>query len=611
MLNIFSKPKHTFDIDEVLLNTFGFKDFRDNQKEIIDHILDQQDVFAVMPTGGGKSLCYQLPAKILEGVCIVVSPLIALMKDQVDSAVETGLNAAFLNSSSSPEAKRNLYYQIKANELDLLYVSPERFALDSFLNLLQEIQVSFIAIDEAHCISEWGHDFRPDFMSLSRLKELLPEIPICAFTATATQKVQDDIIKGLKLKKPFVLRASFNRPNLFYTVNYRDSAIDQVMDFLKSHKNESGIIYRTSRKNVEDFAEKLNQRGIKAIAYHAGFDDVKRARHQDLFNKDKVQIIVATVAFGMGIDKSNIRFVIHVDLPKSMEGYYQETGRAGRDGEPAHCFMLFGRGDIPRIRYLIDQSDSEFEKQKALQNLETMIEFAGSHECRKRSILGYFHEVVKEKNCGACDICSGNLERIQETVSAQKIISAIIRTNQSYGSQHIIDIVSGAKTKKIKALCHDQIKTYGAGKDKPKKFWKYIVDELVGQSFLRMDSGETPTLALTGKASQVVRGEKDFFILKQIKTKVGKPDSVAEEKANTEELFEALRYERMRIAKEKDVPPYIIFSDKTLREMVDQLPMTEIDLLDINGVGYKKMEEYGMNFLKIIASHMKEKYSTT
>src|SRR3990170_3424845 len=499
---------HESTIHDTLKTVFGFQSFRPNQESIIKNILDGRDVFAVMPTGGGKSLCYQLPATVMHGTAVVISPLISLMKDQVDAAVENGIPAAFMNSSMDADEVTDVYRMLKYSKISLLYIAPERFAMPHFLERLKTAAISLFAIDEAHCISEWGHDFRPDYLGLSLIPEMFPGVPVAAFTATATQRVQDDIINKIGLRNPHIVRASFNRPNLFYEVKAKSRAELQILEFLRDHPGESGIIYRTTRDSVMETADFLKSKGIAALPYHAGLPADERTKNQEAFNRDEVQVIVATIAFGMGIDKSNLRFVVHADLPKNIEAYYQETGRAGRDGEPAHCLLFFGRGDIPKLRYFIDQITDDSERAIVLEKLNQVVGFATHNVCRRKRLLGYFGEVYPGDNCGNCDICSGDAEQIDITRDAQIVMSAISRTQESYGIGHIVDIVTGADTKRIRELQHDLIKTYGAGKDRDKGHWRLIVDELLAQGLIRQEGAPYPVLKLTEKGNNVLFGRE-------------------------------------------------------------------------------------------------------
>ncbi|NTW59675.1 MAG: ATP-dependent DNA helicase RecQ, partial [Nitrospirae bacterium] len=433
-------------VHHTLRTVFGFESFRPNQEMIVSAILNKRDVFAVMPTGGGKSLCYQLPALLLQGTTIIISPLISLMKDQVDAARANGIAAAFMNSSLGQREITDLYRELKSNRLKILYIAPERFAMPQFLETLKGIPLALFAIDEAHCISEWGHDFRPDYLGLSAIPTLFPGVPVAAFTATATQKVQQDIINTIGLRTPRVVRASFNRPNLFYQVEAKSGVEEQLLAFLKDHEKEAGIIYRTTRDSVDATAAFLASRGIRALAYHAGLPPEARERNQEAFNRDEVSVIVATIAFGMGIDKSNVRFVVHADLPRNIEGYYQETGRAGRDGEPAHCLLYFSRGDIPKIRYFIDQVQDDAERAIVMEKLNQTVRFASHNVCRRKQLLAFFGEAYPEENCRACDICTGLVRQTDISTDARIIMSAMARTNERFGINHVIDVVMGADT---------------------------------------------------------------------------------------------------------------------------------------------------------------------
>jgi ATP-dependent DNA helicase RecQ len=588
-----SESKH-----EALQRIFGFQSFRPNQEEIVSEILKQNDVFAVMPTGGGKSLCYQLPAHLMEGLCVVISPLISLMKDQVDAAKANGLNAEFLNSTLSPKDRARVYQALENNQLDLLYVSPERFAMPDFIITLKQAKISFFAIDEAHCISEWGHDFRPDYLSLANIIPHFPKAGIAAFTATATHKVSEDIITKLGLRNPHLTRASFDRPNLFYQVLPKDDLDYQLLEFLDAHRNDSGIIYRTTRKSVETTAAFLQGQGIKALAYHAGLTPVQRKKNQEQFNRDEVQVVVATIAFGMGIDKSNVRFVLHGDLPKNMEGYYQETGRAGRDGEPARCQLYFSRSDIVRIRYFIEQTDDLNERKIAEQQLFQMVRFSEANVCRRKSLLGYFGETYPKENCETCDVCVGDVERVDATVPAQKIMSAIQRSGQKFGAVHIADIVVGAKTARIRQFEHDQLKTYGAGKDQDKKYWRRVIDDLLAQECLIQNADQYSALEITPKGKQILFGKRTFETIRQ---KAGKKKaSLSAVSDHSPKLFEQLRAERQRLAQEEGIPPFVIFSDRTLREMALYFPDTAEQMSGISGVGAAKLAKYGDTFMTII-----------
>jgi ATP-dependent DNA helicase RecQ len=591
---------------EALRTVFGFEAFRPNQEEIIKNIVARRDVFAVMPTGGGKSLCYQLPAWLLEGTAVVISPLISLMKDQVDAACENGIPAAFINSSMSRQEISGACSSLKQNRTKLLYIAPERFALPDFLKMLKDLPLSLFAVDEAHCISEWGHDFRPDYLGLSIIPREFPNVPIAAFTATATPKVQEDIIARIGLRSPFVVRASFNRPNLFYEVRPKTKVGRQVLEFLHGRKGESGIIYRATRDSVMETVEFLTSHGIKALPYHAGLSANERNNNQEAFSRDEAQVIVATIAFGMGIDKSNVRFVLHADLPKNIENYYQETGRAGRDGEPAHCLLFFSRGDIPKIRYFIDKMPDAAESSLAVEKLNRVIEYAEHAVCRRKRLLGFFGEDYRSHNCNNCDICTGVIETTDITRDAQIIMSAISRTGQRFGAGHISDIVAGADTKRMRELKHNELKTFGAGKDKEKGHWRFIVNELLAQEMLMQEGHPYPVLKLTPKGTDVLYGkEHAAAIQRQTKAKT-KPDAKNLSSEYDEALFEKLRILRKEIASSHDVPPYIIFSDRTLRDMCRNFPETLLEMRRIPGVGEQKLAQYGELFISGIRNYLKE-----
>jgi len=597
-------------LHSTLHSVFGFGAFRPNQEEIVQAILEGRDVFAVMPTGGGKSLCYQLPAVMLEGTCIVISPLIALMKDQVDGARANGIHAAYLNSSLLPRQQSAVIEDLVSGSLDLLYVAPERFSQEQFRQLIKKVKLSLAVIDEAHCISEWGHDFRPDYLSLSALVQLFPEVPVAAFTATATHRVQEDILQRLSLRNPLVVRASFNRPNLSYEVRFKDRPNDQLADILKAHPGQAGIIYRTSRRSVNDTAAMLQSRGFKVLAYHAGLSDEERKQNQEAFIRDEVDAIVATIAFGMGIDKSNIRYVVHADLPKSLENYYQETGRAGRDGEPSECIMLFSQGDIPKGRFFIDTIVDEAERKRSLDSLERVTSFASTTVCRRKALLEYFGEKLPEENCGSCDICLGQRETVDCTTEAQMILSAIARTDQRFGATHIIDIVTGSRNRKLLELRHDQIRTYGVGKGKSKTFWRQIVDELLAQKVIAKAEGLYPTLYLLPPALELLRGERTLNMVKPSERSARKTTTPGIEGAYDHSLFELLRVLRKELADREDVPPYIVCSDKALRDMATIFPQDDESMLAVSGIGKVKLERYGKEFISRIRSYIKRKNSS-
>ncbi|MCK9418169.1 MAG: DNA helicase RecQ [Nitrospirae bacterium] len=594
-------PSQASSVHNILRTVFGFESFRPNQETIVDKILNLQDVFAVMPTGGGKSLCYQLPALLLEGTAVVISPLISLMKDQVDAARENGIAAVFMNSSLDQRELANIERRLSAGQIKLLYIAPERFAMPQFIKTLRGIPLSLFAIDEAHCISEWGHDFRPDYLALSAIPELFPNVPVAAFTATATEKVQQDIIHKIGLRTPHTVRASFNRPNLFYQVRPKDGIEQQLLNFVRDHEGESGIIYRTTRASVTATAGFLASHGINALPYHAGLSAEEREKNQEAFNRDEAPVIVATIAFGMGIDKSNVRYVVHADLPKHIEAYYQETGRAGRDNEPAHCLLFFSRGDIPKIRYFIDKMEDEAERAIAMEKLDQTVRFASHNVCRRKQLLSFFGEAYPGNNCTACDICTGSVNQIDISTDARILMSAMARTNERFGIVHIIDIVIGADTRRIRELGHHELRTFGAGRHQDKNHWRFIVNELLAQELIRQDGDRYPVLKITPAGSEALTGKREVFGLKREEVKTNeRRRKTAEGGWYDETLFDRLRVIRKKIAGENRVPPYVIFSDKTLHEMCRQFPKTASEMRQISGVGDVKLQRYGEDFLEAI-----------
>ena len=597
--------QHTPSIHHTLQTVFGFDSFRPNQEDIIRAVLEKRDVFAVMPTGCGKSICYQLPAVLMEGTAVVISPLISLMKDQVDAAKENGIAADYLNSSLNAAELSGVVRRLKGNQLKLLYIAPERFAMPQFVELLRELPLSLFAIDEAHCISEWGHDFRPDYLSLSAIPAGFPGVPVAAFTATASEKVQQDIIGKIGLRAPYCVRASFNRPNLFYQVAPKTGLDQQLLGFLKEHEGEAGIIYRTTRDSVEATAGLLSAHGIQALPYHAGLPAEVRDRNQEAFNRDEISVIVATIAFGMGIDKSNVRFVVHADLPEHIEAYYQETGRAGRDGEPAHCLLLFSRGDIPRIRYFIDKLEDEAERTISLKKLNQTVRFASHNACRRKQLLAFFGEAYPADNCGACDICTGNVNRTDITTDAKILMSAMARTNERFGIIHVMDVVMGADTKRVREMGHHGIKTFGAGRHGDKHHWRFIVDELLAQELIVQDGDRYPVLKLTPRGRAALTGTEQVFGLKREEKMVSeRRRKGAGDGPFDAALFEKLRIVRKRLAEANHVPPYVIFSDKTLHEMSRHYPATPADMRRVHGVGDVKLERYGADFVAEIKAYV-------
>lgn len=586
---------------EALKRLFGYDEFRPSQEAVVGAILSGRDCFVVMPTGGGKSLCYQLPAHLLPGTCLVISPLIALMKDQVDVACANGLRAAFYNSTLSDSGRTEVLSRFRSGALDLLYVSPERFAMESFQAQVVKANVCLVAVDEAHCVSEWGHDFRPDYLHLSNCVKLLPHVPVAAFTATATQRVQQDIVKRLGLRKPFEVRASFDRPNLYYEVIARSDTEHQIASYVMAREGQSGIVYRMTRQAVEDTAKMLSRKGVHALPYHAGMDDDERARNQETFIHDDTAVIVATIAFGMGIDKPNVRYVLHGDLSRNVEAYYQESGRAGRDGEPAYCTLLFSRGDIPRIRYFIEQVENDTERKRLNTALRDMVTYAGGGaQCRRSRLLGYFGETYGSESCSACDVCAGQKgATVDATREAQMVLSAIARTGERFGAAHISDIVRGSKRARILELGHDKLPTYGVGREHERPYWRALIDELVSRRVVVESEGEFAGLVLTPLAREVLKGVCRFETRAQNtaeKTPVAPRDRTWSEPSSGS-LFERLRALRSRLARERGLPAYMVFSDRSLRDMAARRPLNARQMAQVHGVGEVKLATYGEQFI--------------
>lgn len=587
---------------------FGYDAFRPLQEEIIADALAGRDVFALMPTGGGKSLCFQLPALLRDGLTIVVSPLISLMKDQVDALQASGVAATFLNSTLDGNEARARLRGLYGGEYRLLYVAPERLMLDTFLEKAKQWNVTQIAIDEAHCISEWGHDFRPEYRELAKLRLHLPEVPIMALTATATERVRVDILKQLKLRDPRCYVASFNRPNLSYRVVPKAKAYEQVLALIRSRPNESGIVYCASRKTADSLAAKLNADGIKAKPYHAGLEATDRTGHQDSFLRDDARVITATIAFGMGINKPNVRFVVHYDLPKNIESYYQETGRAGRDGLPSDCVLLFSAGDVMKQRRFIDEK-GEHEQRIAHEQLRTMVTYAETRECRRATLLRYFGEEFGLPSCDGCDNCLNPRETFDGTVHAQKLLSCVHRIQAKsgfgFGLNHIVEVLTGGNTEAIRQREHDQLSTFGIGQDVSRNAWQSIGRELLRLGLLVAAPGKFATLQLTDAGMTALRERKSITLTK--------PFDVEERKRSRqragaiecdEALFERLRVLRRRFADERDVPAYVIFSDVSLREMARDYPTTSDAFGKIPGVGEQKLRDFAEPFTAAIADYL-------
>jgi len=588
-------------IEEILEKQFGFNSFRPLQRESIEAITCKKDLLTILPTGGGKSLCYQLPALYFENqLTIVISPLIALINDQVVALNQNGIKADKLTSELNQEEISRVYRELHNKELSLLYVSPERANMDSFKALLGQLDVSFVVIDEAHCVSEWGHEFRPDYRKLHFLKEEFPHIPIAAFTATATSKVADDIVSSLRLNNPVRLKGSFFRDNLILNVKKRvGNGRPELANFLKNYEDESGIVYTFTRKETEEIAKFLNTQGFEALAYHAGLKNEIRRDTQDRFIKDKTKIIVATIAFGMGIDKSNVRFVVHMDLPKSMESYYQEIGRAGRDGLRSECLLMYSMGDVVKKSELMNSIEDERYKNFAKNKIEELYAYANSRECRHKAVTGYFEESLSVCE-NLCDNCQKeDVEEIDITKEARMLLSAIYRTGQNFGKAHIIDILRGSKNTKVLENGHDSLSVYGIGAEITKASWGLIVDKLFEIKALKR--GEFRQLVMTQFGAEVLKGKAKVSADEEIFQKRDKKVSLVKKESDFEhrdEHFEALRELRKTIADEAGVPPYIVFSDKTIKEIASRLPQDEESFLDINGVGQVKLERYGEQFMQ-------------
>jgi ATP-dependent DNA helicase RecQ len=633
---------------------FGYASFRPLQEAIIKDVLERKDVFVLMPTGGGKSICYQLPALLMEGVTIVVSPLISLMKDQVDGLEANGIAAACMNSTQSARENRDVKTAFLENRLKILYVAPERLMMPGTLALLKKGKVSLLAIDEAHCISEWGHDFRPEYRKLKLLRDSktgFPEIPIIALTATATERVREDIISQLNLrlpseKGPYV--ASFNRKNLYYEVRPKKETFSEITDYLHRHRGEAGIIYCQSRNSVETLTKKLNIAGFRALPYHAGLSDSERSRNQEMFIKDDVDIIVATIAFGMGIDKSNVRFVIHYDLPRNLESYYQETGRGGRDGSPCECILFFSRGDRFKIEYFISQKTNEKEKDISLVQLRQMVAYCEGNKCRRQILMEYFGEELSEP-CGNCDCCLNPKGTFDGTEAAKKLITCVQELNQRFGTNYVIDVLIGSKNKKIRQNRHEKLKSHGIGREFTKEQWRSLASEIINTGLLNVSGAQYPVLKLNSMSRKILKGSEQIELVcpegfspeaaeslapptASIKNKkaddpcfsaeetFSEKISIASDIRNSSEtrktiksgkepdliLFERLKTLRKEISIQKNLPPYIIFSDTSLKEIASRFPRSSEEFHSIIGVGEYKLKKYGDVFLKEIENYCRD-----
>jgi ATP-dependent DNA helicase RecQ len=596
---------------EILRRLFGYNEFRGNQAEIIEHIIQGNDALVLMPTGGGKSLCYQIPALIRPGVGIVVSPLIALMQDQVDALLQLGIKAAVLNSSLDSQSALRVEQELLQGKLDLLYVAPERLLTPRFLDLLDRSKIALFAIDEAHCVSQWGHDFRPEYVQLSLLPQRYPDIPRIAVTATADAPTRKEIITHLELTNAKQFVSSFDRPNIHYRIVQKEKSKEQLLAFLEEYRGEAGIIYCLSRKKVEETAEWLSEKGWNALPYHAGLSNAIRQKNQQRFIREEGCIVVATVAFGMGIDKPNVRFVAHLDLPKSIEGYYQETGRAGRDGLPSTAWLSYGLGDIITLRYLLDNSEAdEQHKRVERRKLDALLGFCETTVCRRQVLLNYFGEEYTS-SCQRCDNCLEPVATWDGKIAAQKALSCVYRTDQRFGVKHLIDVLLGKETPQVLRFSHHKISTFGVGKEYDQTQWQSIYRQLIAAHFLTSEMSMYGSLRLTSKSLPLLRGEESIAFRYEVKKPKVKTKSVAAGKKEKislptptgNALWSALKEKRLALAREQGVPPYVIFHDSTLIEMCDKKPRTLDDFAMLSGVGQSKLLRYGEKFIEVILMH--------
>jgi ATP-dependent DNA helicase RecQ len=597
----------------ILRNTFGFNTFREHQELIISHVISGGDAFVLMPTGSGKSICYQIPAMLRHGVGVVVSPLIALMQDQTDGLHQMGIKADFLNSSLSPAMALDVERRVLDGETDLLYAAPERVMTLGFQRLLKKVPVALFAIDEAHCISQWGHDFRREYLQLSQLTEQFPGVPRIALTATAAFQTRREIIQKLGLEQAKQFISSFDRPNIRYLLEPRRKGFKQLVMFLKPYTGQSGLVYCLTRKQSEQIADRLTQAGYAALPYHAGMDSGTRALHQRRFLREDGIIIVATVAFGMGIDKPDVRFVVHMGMPQSLEGYYQETGRAGRDGEPADAYLLYSLADMVTIRAIMANSEGdETFKRVRRQKAEAMLGYCEATCCRRQLLLDYFGEKMN-KDCGNCDVCQGKVDTWDGSVAAQKVLSCVYRTGQRFGAEHLTHVLLGIDNEKIRKFGHHQVSTFGIGRELSQKEWKTVIRQLLATGLLLPHPDGKGGFCLSPESREVLKGEKQVFFRKDpvpvhIPTRIMSKPSVAEIKVENpivRELWDKLRALRAKTARSLDIPPYVVFHDATLKAMVKAMPQTLEEMVQLHGIGRKKCDLYGESFLSVIRQHIK------
>jgi ATP-dependent DNA helicase RecQ len=581
----------------ILRNRFGFSSFRLRQQEIIESVLSGRDTFVLMPTGGGKSLCYQIPALLSDGLTVVISPLIALMKDQVDALRLNGIAAAYLNSTQDYTTQQDILSRAASGELKLLYLAPE----SAFIKNITAFTISLVAIDEAHCISHWGHDFRPEYLALAQLKRALPQVPVIALTATADSLTRKDIIEKLELNNPATFISSFNRPNIRYTVEPKRRSFEKLLAFLEEHKDDSGIIYCLSRASTERLAEDLVNEGYQALTYHAGMEKETRAKNQELFQRDEVKIMVATIAFGMGIDKSNVRYVVHMDLPKNMESYYQETGRAGRDGVPSEALLFYSAGDVIKLKRFVQIDDNPDQTAIMLKKLDQMGRYGELSVCRRKYLLNYFDEQADDF-CGNCDVCLTHVEQVDETTAAMKVLSAVTRLNEGFGIGYVIDFLRGSASAKI-TEAHKALKTYGVGADRSKEEWNRIIHGLIDRGYLMKSGHPYPVLNLTEKSRPVLTGQEKVLLARAKETADIRPQVKSDYEAT---LLQRLKEQRRMIAAEENVPAYIVVSDATLIELATYLPHNKDEFRKISGFGDIKIEKYGKAFWQVVADYCTE-----